>query len=205
MAAAVSTSSPGLMPVAPSPGLRPFTVAEYHRLIETGLLGEDDPVELLEGRITYKMPRNPRHDAAIGLASEAVARRLPAGWFVRVQSAVTTPDSEPEPDLAVVRGSARDYVNRHPEPADVALVVEVADTSLTHEREVKGRLYARAGIPTYWLVNLTDGTVEVYARPTGPSPRPEYDQRDTVRAGQDATAQAPGGWTLSVPVVELVP
>src|SRR5436305_4096318 len=86
------------LPPAP---VRRFTVDEYHRMIQTGILEEDDSVELLEGWIVLKMPRNPPHDVAIDLAREAIETRLPAGWRVRVQSAITTSDSEPEPDLAV--------------------------------------------------------------------------------------------------------
>src|SRR5690348_4645166 len=89
---------------------RRFSVDEYHRMIETGILNELDQVELLEGVVVVKMPRNPIHDATIELIEEALSRLLPAGWRVRVQSAVTFRDSEPEPDLAVVRGSPRNRV-----------------------------------------------------------------------------------------------
>jgi Uma2 family endonuclease len=85
---------------------------------------------------------------------------------VRVRSAVATADSQPEPDLAVARGQARDYLDRHPGPADVPLVIEVADSSLARDRGLKARVYARAGIPNYWIVNLVDRHVEVYSEPT---------------------------------------
>src|SRR5947209_14046669 len=106
--------------IAPPIGTTPpypvckWTVDAYHHLIQAGLLTEDDNVELLEGWIVPKMPHNPPHDGTIQSTGEAVDRRLPAGWKVRVQSAVTTGDSEPEPDLAVVRGDARTYFHRHP-------------------------------------------------------------------------------------------
>src|SRR5579862_9140639 len=94
-----SQSSVALRRIPPFP-VRPFTVDEYHRMIDADVLDEGDAVELLEGWIVPKMPRNPPHDATIGLADDALRIRLPAGWHVRLQSAITTSDSEPEPDLA---------------------------------------------------------------------------------------------------------
>lgn len=166
----------GRFGMSPYPGRR-FTVDEYHRMIQTGILTEHDSVELLEGWIVPKMSRNPPHDVAIELAEEAIRSVLPAGWRLRIQSAITTPDSEPEPDLAVVRGPARNRLAGHPEPADIALVVEVGDTTITLDRQDKGRLYARAGIACYWIVNLADWRVEVYTDPTGPGANPSYRQR----------------------------
>src|SRR5438128_1194075 len=134
-------------------GFRRFSVAEYHRLIQTGILTEDDNLELLEGYLVCKMSRNPPHDATIQKATKRLFRVLPAGWDLRIQSAVTLPDSEPEPDFAVVRGDETAYRAHHPGPPDVGLVIEVADSTLPGDRDDKGRIYARAGIPTYWIVN----------------------------------------------------
>src|SRR5262245_37650542 len=94
--------------------VRRFTVAEYRRLAETEILADDDPGELLEGWIVPKMVHNPPQDNAVELADEALRLRLPAGWHLRVQSTIHTADSEPEPDLAIVRGSARSRAGRHP-------------------------------------------------------------------------------------------
>ncbi len=185
--------------------MRPFTVDEYHRLIEAGVLTEADPVELLEGWIVYKMTRNPPHDVALGLTGDALAARLPAGWHVREQSAVTTADSEPEPDLAVTRGVRRDYAARHPGPADLALVVEVAESSLDDDRDDKWRIYARAGIPVYWIVNVVDRRVEVYTDPTGPDPAPGYRRRDDYGPGQAVPFALPGQPPAAIPVVDLLP
>src|SRR5262249_16346423 len=125
----------------PAPVLQPppypiykFSVDDYHRMIQAGILTEDDPVELLEGGIVPKRPRNPPHDGTIQIAVEVIRQRLPAGWQVRVQSAITTADSEPEPDLAVVRGDTRTYLARHPGPADIGLLIEVANT-LARDRQ----------------------------------------------------------------------
>src|SRR4051812_40189587 len=96
-------------PPPPAGPLRRFTVDEYHRMIRTGILTEDDPVELLEGWIVLKMPHNPPHDATVDQSREVLQAALPAGWRVRVQSAITLSDSEPEPDLVVVPGPAARY------------------------------------------------------------------------------------------------
>lgn len=107
-----------------------LTVEQYHRMISAGILTDDDPVELLEGWLVFKMPKNPQHRLATQLTREALTRLIPAGWFVDTQEPITTYDSEPEPDVMIVRGQPRDYANRHPVPAEIALVVEVADATL---------------------------------------------------------------------------
>ena len=145
--------------------MRRFTVSEYHRLGEFGVLTESDRVELLEGWIAKKMIHNPRHDATVARSNRTIGSAVPDGWHVRVQSSVTTDDSEPEPDLAVVRGSEEAYADRHPGGGDVALIVEVADSSLKSDREIKGPIYARAGIGCYWIVNVSAREVEVFSEP----------------------------------------
>src|SRR5262245_15398572 len=125
--------------------LRRFTVEEYHRMIAAGVFRSGDPFELLEGRIVVKMTRNPPHELAVSLTEEQLTAHIPAGWFCRIQSAVTTADSEPEPDLVMVRGKRRDYSGGHPRAADTALVVEVAESTLAEDRTLKARIYARAG------------------------------------------------------------
>ncbi len=169
-------------PFEPPPvPVRRFSVDEYHRLIRDGYFDAGERIELLEGWIVPKMTRNPPHDVAIDLAQEALRGLVPGGWRVRGQSAVTTIDSEPEPDLAIVRGRARDYRDRHPGPEDMALVVEVADSSLGRDRGLKLRIYARAGVPVYWIVNLVDQSIEVYTDPDGSG---VYLRRQDYRAGE---------------------
>ncbi|MCY2994127.1 MAG: Uma2 family endonuclease [Planctomycetota bacterium] len=164
--------------------VRRFTVDEYHRMAQAGVLTENDPVELLEGWIVAKMPHKPSHDATIDQTDEILRGQLPTGWRIRIQSAITTDDSEPEPDLAVVLGPASRYATHHPGPQDIALLIEVADSSLAHDRDVKGRLYARAGIAAYWIINLVDMQIEVYNEPSGPTANPGYRQHHTYRAGE---------------------
>jgi len=125
-----------------------FSVARYQRMIETGILTTDDKVELLENYVVLKMPKNPPHEGTVDLVKAALAR-LPNGWLLRVQQTVVLPDSQPEPDFSVFRGNPRNYVGRHPTPADVGLVIEVADSSLLRDQRDKTRIYARANIPIY--------------------------------------------------------
>jgi Uma2 family endonuclease len=153
-------------------------------MIQAGALTENDPVELLEGWIVAKLPHKPSHDATIDQTNEVLLGKLPTGWRTRIQSSITTDDSEPEPDLAVVLSPASRYAARHPGARDIALLIEVADSSLTHDRVVKARLYARAGIAMYWIINLVDLQVEVYTEPSGPIADPGYRQHQTYRTGE---------------------
>jgi Uma2 family endonuclease len=183
--------------------VRRFSVDEYHRMIQAGILTEEDQVELLEGLIVPKMPHNPPHDAVLDQAQETLRKVLPPGWRLRVQSAITTADSEPEPDIVVAPGPANRYRARHPEPADIAMLSEVSDSTLTYDRGPKATLYARAGIAVYWIINLVDMQVEVHTDPTGPDPAPCYRQQRIYRVG-DAITMAIGSTTISVSVADLL-
>ncbi len=160
-----------------------FSLGRYQRMIETGILTPEDKVELLENYLVLKMPRNPRHDSTIQRMLRPLLRSLPASWDLRVQSAVALADSQPEPDFAVVRGSAADYENRQPGPGDVGLVIEVADSSLLRDQRDKTRIYARGVLPCYWIVNLVDRRIEVYAQPSGPTPVPAYGSFQVYQPG----------------------
>ena len=143
-----------------------FTVAEYEQLAHSGILTEDSNVELLQGWIVPKMPKHPPHDSAIDVVQYLLLSLLPAGWFIRVQNSVVTADSIPEPDLAVVRGKPGDYKHEHPRGANVGLIVEVADSTVQRDR-TKAAVYAQAGIPHYWIVNLDDRQIERYSLVAG--------------------------------------
>jgi Uma2 family endonuclease len=144
-----------------------ITVDQYERMIDAGTIGEDDPVELIEGRLVPKMTKKPDHMSASGRARRAIERVLPSGWHARIEGPVRIPsrDSEPEPDLAVVRGEIDDYEERHPDPRDVALVVEISKSSLAEDRKL-AETFGGAEIPIYWIVNLVQRQLEVYSRPT---------------------------------------
>jgi|SRR5882724_2189043 len=137
--------------------------AQYDRLVDLGVFHES-PVELIGGRLLVAEPQGSHHANAVGVVEDVLRAALPRGWVVRSQMPMALDDeSEPEPDLAVVPGSRADYWEGH--PASAALVVEVADSSLEFDREVKGSLYARAGIADYWILNLVDCVVEAYRNP----------------------------------------
>ncbi len=141
-----------------------WTTGQYLCLVDEGVLAPDDKVELLEGIIVAVSPSNVGHDGALGLVSAALFRAVGERAVVRVQlSLVAGPHSLPEPDVAVVPGGARDYERTRPTSA--LLVVEVSDTSLKQDRLTKSAIYAAAGIPEYWIVNLPDGCVEVRRQP----------------------------------------
>jgi len=181
---------------APRP--RVWDRADYERLVSAGILGPGDRVELLEGEIIEMSPEKSRHAAAVDLAVDALRRRLGASHTIRVQHPLAVSDtSEPEPDLAVVSGSPRDYVDRHPSSAD--LLVEVSDTSLEYDRTKKARVYAGAGIPEYWIVNLVESVLEVHRDPG----RSGYRSVTTRRPGETVSPLAVPG--AEIAVTELLP
>jgi Uma2 family endonuclease len=188
--------------VAPLP-VRRFSVDEYHRLIEDHYFVADERFELLDGYIIEKMSRNPPHDAAVNRARRRIEQALPPGWIVRIQSAITTADSEPEPDIAVARGDDDDYMMRHPGPPDLALVVEVANTTLAADRGPKLAAYARAGIAVYWIVNLDEAQLEVF---TGPDVETSsYATPEILKAGTSIAISLDGDLSQRIPVGKLLP
>jgi Uma2 family endonuclease len=154
--------------------MRRFTVNEYHRMIEAGILTEADNVELLEGYLVEKdMVRTPQHDGPMDLFEGAIADLIPPGWFLRIQRAITLVTSEPEPDYAIVRGTRRDHLQRHPGPAEVGLLVEVSYSSLANNLTDKVRIYWEAGIPLYWVIDTVNKRLIAYSGP-GFSNRAEH-------------------------------
>src|SRR5262249_14805000 len=139
-----------------------LTVEQYHQMIKSGILTEDDPVELLEGLLVQKMPKNPPHQFSRHRLFRWLNKSIPEGWLAWTENPVTTAESEPEPDISVIRGNDELFRDRHPRPEETALLIEVADSSVYRDRGRKKRIYARAKIPAYWIVNLVDKVVEVY-------------------------------------------
>lgn len=174
-------------------------------MIEVGILTPEDKVELLENYVVLKMPRNPPHDGTIQLIGKRLSRLLPAGWELRSQLTVVLPDSQPEPDFAVARGDERTYLARHLGPADVGLIIEVANSSLLRDQRDKTRIYARAGIPVYWIVNLVDRRVEAYARPTGPVAVPAYQSVQAYQPGDAVPLTLDGVTVADIPAADLLP
>ena len=159
-----------------------FTAEQYHQLIDAGILDEDAQVELLEGWIVPKMTKNPPHDSALRNLMYLLQKLITSEWDIHSQSVLALGPSEPEPDLLIVRHDPNNYADRHPTPQDAGLVVEVAERSLSRDRSKKQKIYASAGIPEYWIVNLIDQAIEVYTEPTssGFARRVNYSAEETV-------------------------
>jgi Uma2 family endonuclease len=146
---------------------RLFTVREYHRMVDAGILAEDDRVELLEGKIIRMRPIRSRHAACVLRLNTVLNQQAAGTALVNVQNPIQLDEySEPEPDIALLRPRTDFYRHAHPTPADVLLVVEVADTTDVSDRTTKIPMYARAGIVEVWLVRLGKGVIEVYTDPT---------------------------------------
>ena len=152
-----------------------LTVDQYDQMVENGILPETNRFELINGRIVEKELKDPSHRIATRRTVQAIERLLPPGWLVFKEEPIRIPRrrSEPEPDVSVVRGDEDSHADRHPGPADVALVVEVTRTSAVKDRAL-ARVYGAGGIPVYWILNVRKRQLEVYANPAGgayPAPR----------------------------------
>jgi Uma2 family endonuclease len=144
-----------------------LTVGQYDQIIASGIIAENERVELIEGLLVAKMGRNRPHVQAGSKGLRVIDRVLPATWHARKEDPIIVSDgSKPEPDLAVVRGEIEDYDHRDVMATDVGLVVEIAESSLSADRIEMKRIYSASGIPAYWIVNLIDRQLEVYTDPT---------------------------------------
>lgn len=174
---------------------RQFTVDDFYRMAEAGIFTEDDRVELIDGEIIEMSPIGSRHAASVTRLARLVIRILGDDVVVNVQNPLRLHDkAEPLSDVVVLKPRADFYAESHPGPADALLVVEVADTTLAYDRRVKVPLYARAGIPEVWIVNLPKRVVEVYSRPDGGT----YSDIHKVERGQKLTPLRLPALTLSV-------
>ena len=207
---AITTMSPPDGPTGsewlPSPPYR-LTLEQYERMVDEGIIGEHDRVHLINGIVVAKMTQNDPHCTADDLCDEALRRVIPAGWYIRgakpirIPGRAGRPDSKPEPDRCVVRGTVRDYEERTPGPADVGLVVEIADTSLAIDRRYGTDLYGPARIPVYWIVNLMDRQVEVC---TKPGPR-GYRSTEVFKEGQSVPVVIGGRAVGRIAIEEILP
>lgn len=202
--ATVEPSSVLACSIPPEPVL-PLAVEQYHEMIRAGILENGAPAELLEGWLVRKMTKDPPHTLSLGCVFDALAEVVGPDWHVRNEGPVTTGDSEPEPDVSVVRGRRRDYAERHPGPEEVGLLVEVAEASLNRDRVWKKRIYAAARIPIYWIVNLVDRQVEAFTGPSGPRPRPDYAASQVYLPGQEIPVLLAGQEVGRIAVDDLLP
>jgi Uma2 family endonuclease len=156
----------GLMLVDVETTRRKFTRAEYHRMGEAGILKPGERVELIRGEIVQMSPIGKRHVAFVDNLNELLVTRLAGRAIVSVQNPVAlSDDTEPEPDLKVIRRRAVPYKEREAFAEDTLLLIEVAETSLRYDRTTKPRLYAEAGIPDYWIVDCANESVEIFRAP----------------------------------------
>jgi Uma2 family endonuclease len=145
---------------------RPITVTEYHRMGEVGILGERDRVELIEGELVARSPIGSYHHGTVNWLNHSLVHAIGERALVSVQGPVRLNElNEPEPDFAILKPRPDFYRDAHPQPSDVLLLIEVADSSLNYDRAVKRALYARHAIPELWIVDLTAGEVEICRQP----------------------------------------
>jgi Uma2 family endonuclease len=144
-----------------------WTVQDYHRMCELGILDPDERTELINGQIVLMASKGTAHVTSLHLLANALRDQLGDTALVRTQDPIQLDNwSEPEPDLAIARGTILDYADRHPQPSDVELVAEVADSTLKQDCEIKDKLYAQAGIADYWVVDLKNRQLHIFRNPT---------------------------------------
>jgi Uma2 family endonuclease len=171
------------LPPEALPSLCQFSVEQYLLMAKAGVFAKEQPVELISGWVVQKMVRYPPHDGTLGWLNRWFGRQLPEDWLVRCQMALVLARSVPEPDLAITRGPAETYFQRHPQPRDTALTIEVSEDSLLYDRTVKAALYAEARLAEYWVVNVVDLQVEVYTQPKA-GKAPGYRHRQDYGCGK---------------------
>jgi Uma2 family endonuclease len=177
---------------------RHFSVAEYYKMAAAGVFTEDDRVELIEGEIVEMSPTGSRHAACVGRLTELLGQLVAGKAIVWVQNPVQVSDySEPLPDVALLKRRDDFYAQANPQPPDVLLIIEVADSTVEYDRNIKMPLYARAGIPEVWLVNLPKETVEIYAAPLGG----EYREIRLVKRGEVLSAKSIPNLTIDASAV----
>jgi Putative restriction endonuclease len=199
---ALETITPTATDWTPSPEeIYRLNVEQYESMVSSGLFAKCDRIHLINGILVAKATKKPPRVIACEKTRDALQRIVPQGWRVMVEAPVRIPSYiEPEPDLGLARGRTEDYETRHPEPADLALVIEVAESSLRQDRELM-QIYGNGGVPTAWIVNLIDRQVEVF---TDPCPE-GYRSRHAFDAGQEVPLVIEGAVLGRIAVGELLP
>ena len=180
--------------------LRLWTVADYHRMAETGILDEDERVELLEGKIIWMSAKGTAHRSAVGRTDYLLKNRLANRAWVSIQEPIKLNErSEPDPDVAVVQIDPLDYADHHPTPSEVYLLIEVADSSLKFDCETKAKTYAQAGIADYWVLDVVDRQLYVFREPN------EEGYQSKVILGEDESISPLQFADLQIAVLEMLP
>lgn len=200
-------ASPSTIGSAPSalPARRGWTREEFQRAGDLGLFGPEERLELINGEIYEKVTQNSRHATGVLLSEEAARRIFGIGYSVRSQLPLALGGrGQPEPDIAVVTGSARDYAQAH--PTDAVLVIEVSDTTLDFDRTTKAAAYAQAGIADYWIVNLVERILEVYRQPTSmPGQSLGFHYRSILRLAEGESISPLSAPNATIAVADLLP
>ncbi len=189
--------------------LASFTVDQYHRMLETGILTDGEPIELLDGLLVFKdrgpaMTLSPKHRFTVSLLMRLAPRIEASDAHLELQSPITfAPDSEPEPDGMIVQGRLEDYADRHPGLEDVSCVIEVSETSLRRDRTTKQRIYAQAGISQYLILNLVDRRIEVREGPIESAGR--YRTTRVLGRDEQVSLRLPDGQAIEVAGEEILP
>ena len=182
------------------PALFLWTRAQYEKAVAQGVFTAADQIELIEGAIVQKMPQNPLHATALTLVQEALRSVFAAGHILRVQLPLSIGKrSQPEPDLAIVTGVPRDYLLAQPEADKAVMVVEISDATLRFDQGRKAMLYARAGIPEYWIVNLVERVLEVRRAPQ------DNGYAETQRLAADQSVTPLAAQDTQIAVADLLP
>ena len=192
---------------SPTAPLHRLSVEQYERMIESGILGENDRVELIEGLIVEMSPIGSAHWYVVFELTKAISRLAGDGWLVFSQGPIVLPNGEPEPDICVVRGTSVDYKSRKPRAEEVGLLVEVADSSLEFDRQTKLRSYAAAGIPEYWIVNLRAREVEVHRGPraAAASAEADYDSQKVIPGSDKVSLVLDGQMHGEIALASVLP
>jgi Uma2 family endonuclease len=196
------------MPSTPPPrSLYRMSLAKYEAMIRSGIFTNRDRLVLIEGYLVEKMTQYPPHTISQELCRSDLARVIPSGWHVRGEKPLRIPSrvSMPEPDVVVARGEIRDYLAGDPEPDDVALVVEVSDSSLDDDRNMMTRVYGGGGVTRYWIVNLVDRQVEVYSSPSGSREQVGFRHCEVYRIGQEVPVLIDGIEVGRISVAAILP
>jgi Uma2 family endonuclease len=171
-------------------------------MIEHGIFKEDEPIELIRGEVIRKLPIGNPHAATVNRLNRLLSKCIQDDTMLSIQNPIWLGESEPEPDVAILTYREDLYASRRPMSEDVLLLIEVADLSLGYDREIKGPVYAEAGVPEYWIVNLNQSTVEVHRNP---QPDGRFATAFTARIGETLTPLHAVGWTISVNAILGLP
>ena len=162
-----------------------MSVETYHQMIEAGAFGEDEAIELIHGYLVKKMPKNRRYAQITQILFSLIAQLIgfDKGWFLSVQDPITLNDSEPEPDIAIIRGTPSDYPN-HPQAADIGLVIEISDSSLEYDAGIKKQMYALNGVAQYWIVDVDGEQIEVFQKPSTAEGEATYQEHTIFKVSE---------------------